>query len=70
MVRANRPWRVAAGLSRALVASLGTAAFALTSPITPSVPERQIHHTVHAGDYFWLAWLAWSRPIWGETMGA
>lgn len=32
MVRANRPWRVVAGLSRALVASVGTAAFALTSP--------------------------------------
>ena len=32
MLRANRPWRVVAALSRALVASVGTAAFALTSP--------------------------------------
>lgn len=32
MLRANRPWKVVAGLSRALVASVGTAAFALTSP--------------------------------------
>lgn len=32
MLRANRPWRVVVGLSRALVASVGTAAFALTSP--------------------------------------
>jgi hypothetical protein len=31
MLRANRPWKVVAGLSRALVASIGTAAFALTS---------------------------------------
>jgi hypothetical protein len=32
MLRANRPWRVVVGLSRALVASVGTAALALTSP--------------------------------------
>ena len=31
MVRENRPWRVMAGLSRALVSALGIAAFALTS---------------------------------------
>ena len=32
MVRANRPWRLIAGLSRALVAALGAAAFTVTSP--------------------------------------
>jgi hypothetical protein len=32
MVRANRPWRLIAGLSRALVGALGAAAFGLTSP--------------------------------------
>jgi hypothetical protein len=32
MVRANRPWHLIAGLSRALVAALGAAAFTLTSP--------------------------------------
>jgi hypothetical protein len=32
MVRANRPWNLIAGLSRALVAALAAAAFTLTSP--------------------------------------
>jgi uncharacterized membrane protein len=32
MVRANRPWRLVSGLSRALVGALGTAAFGITSP--------------------------------------
>jgi hypothetical protein len=32
MVRANRPWRLVVGLSRAIVAALGFAVFGLTSP--------------------------------------
>lgn len=32
MVRANRPWRVVVGLSRALIAALGVGAFGIVSP--------------------------------------
>ncbi|MEA2249223.1 MAG: hypothetical protein QOH46_3752, partial [Solirubrobacteraceae bacterium] len=32
MVRANRPWRVVVGLSRALIAALGAGAFGIVSP--------------------------------------
>ncbi|MDX6328085.1 MAG: hypothetical protein QOI83_468 [Streptomycetaceae bacterium] len=32
MLRANRPWRLIVGLSRALVGALGASAFGLTSP--------------------------------------
>lgn len=73
MIRANRPWRLFAGLSKALAGVLATAAFAVVNATTWTItdalgPIRQAVLTVLAVAAL-LAWLIIDHRLWERPDG-
>lgn len=73
MVRANRPWRLVAHLSRALAATLGTVAVALVSPnvwrIVDALDWRRLAAMTVGSVTALVVWLIVDHELWERPSG-